>query len=257
MKPRSLPYAILAVVCYIIPLAMSGVHTLDGVPYTFRYGMTDEEGGKTWRIVGRNGVGFSVHVDRSDIAGTPFETEWSKYCVEDHSENSDVKAILARSSEFCDFTLTKMSSMLQELAPMGSRHWMTLEDWLWTPEYKVRFMKDDVHGDALPKVIEGPTITPAFELRPQPLSLLQWPEGLPRIHASDIVILDHEKDLRLAPSKVEVGRSGETCSLLRAEGQVMVMGQKGVEEGLTPPSKAVIEQVLSVEHASGAKSVAI
>lgn len=139
---------------------MSYVTTKFDVPHIFRYGMTDEDEGYTWQLFYRCGSVFSIDIRREDIAGTPFEEEWSKYCVE-----GDLGEYLDRWPRFCDFVIGHILPTLQRLAPAGGRPWTTLQDYLDASIYRLKLFKDEAVGDAVAEVMHGPLL---LKVTPQP-----------------------------------------------------------------------------------------
>jgi len=192
---------------------MSTIRTFD-VPHIFRFGRRDEAKGETWQLFYRNAACFTIDIKRDDIAGTPFERAWSEYCVEARRPDW-----IQHYNDFCDLVSRHNLSLLQTVAPVGRYQWVTLEDYLQTPRYKLRMFKEDGADDAIAKIIEGPTTIPAFEMVPQPFSKLDnIPPDFPRIAAADVTVLDHEQDLRVRPQKVRVTDTGAVYALICALG---------------------------------------
>ena len=197
---------------------MSAVRYFD-VPHIFRYGRIDEKSGETWQLFWRNATCFTVDIARKDIAGTRLEQEWSKHCVEP-TYSVESKTFVPSWNDFCDFTISSILPTLQELAPVGERSWTTLEDYLTTPLYKLRLIKDTTSGEAIVKVVEGPVIKPAFDMEPQPFNSVEVPPDFPLVLASDLLVLDQEMDLRHKPHLVKLSSTGEVYSLIPMEGSV-------------------------------------
>ncbi|KAF2482239.1 hypothetical protein BDY17DRAFT_298182 [Neohortaea acidophila] len=203
--------------------------TIFDVPHIVRYGMISEDKGQTRQTFWRNATGFTVDIARSDILGTPFEKQWSQWCVEPRTIQEQVNHF-QRWHELCDAVIAHILPTLQELAPVdGERQWVTIQDYLDTPTYQLRLVKDDAVGDAVAKVIKGPTIDrETYEMQPHSFSTVHCPPDLPRIAASQLVVLDHDKEWRAQPKKVRVSDTGEVVTFLAAEGESTSMPENVV-----------------------------
>lgn len=191
---------------------MSCIRYFDSIPHIVRYGMKDEDNGKSWTLFWRNAVGFRVSVSRDDVRGTPFEEKWLPYIKEEvlvPGAPGFMKNWQEKWHEMCDLIITQSMPLLRELAPAG-KQWVTIEDHLRTPVYEVKMVAPEGGGDAVATVPEGkpttgPFAKPSYEHHPLPFDAfegLPGPAELRRYHARDLTVLDAEKNWRAPPAKV-------------------------------------------------------
>lgn len=197
---------------------MSTVRVIDNVPHIFRYGRQDDH--STWQQFWRNAVRFEIVCRRDDVAGTTFERQWSALCA-DRDMDPPPRNWVDVYNRLCDLVATQCQPILRTLAPtegQGGRRWVTVEDYIRTPAYKLEMHKDAVTGDAVARMVEGPTVQPAYEMRLYLMSTFDdLLTGLSRVGASNVVVRDHEVDYRQPPSKVIDPNTGALCHFKRTE----------------------------------------
>lgn len=229
---------------------MSTVRYINNVPHIFRYGRQDE--GSTWHQFWRNAVRFDITCRKDDIAGTAFEQEWSALCTGQDTDPPPPNWVETYNC-LCDLVATQCQPLLNTLAPrVGGRRWVTVEDYLRTPAYKLEMYKDPTTGEAVAHVVDGPTIQPAYEMRLCPMSIFgDLFAGVGRVRASEVVVQEQGVDYRQPPSMVIDPNTGAACRFKRTERPV-----RSVETGeVSNPSIAGIVQILKgkAKDAEGVK----
>ncbi|KIX92728.1 uncharacterized protein Z520_11580 [Fonsecaea multimorphosa CBS 102226] len=183
---------------------MSTVRYFDSVPHIVRYGRHDDKKGTSWTLFYRHGVCFRISVSLEDVSGTIFSETWLALI-----KKTDMHDWVKRWESLCDCVITPCLPLLDTLAP-SSHQWVTLDDYLHTPTYDLKLVRDEKEtADVVPKITEGPVDRPSYEhnlMKFSEISLL--PEDIPQYPAEDLVVLGKEKNWRRPPHKVRAP-SGE------------------------------------------------
>jgi len=194
---------------------MSSIRIVNQTPHYVRYGRTDASKGESWIRFWREATCFEVTIQANNIEGTAFHDEHKK-ALERVDRDPGVTGRGVRWpvqwEAFCDCILRFVLPTLEELAKdryRGGRRWVTLEDYLQTPKYKLILRapnSGDARGDAVVQVDQGPTSSPALDLLPLPFERLpvMIPSDMNRVNASSLKVLDHDKDIRCSPYKVRM-----------------------------------------------------
>lgn len=185
---------------------MSSVRHFDGVPHIVRYGMKDDEKQKSWMLFWRNGVGFEVRVQHDDVRDTPFAEAWLDLLTEPKPSDPSFRkgGFVDRWNDFCDLVLGQCLPLLKELAP-EDKQWVTLDDYLHTPSYDLKMEKVPKSTEVAPSINDGPKDKPSYENWPTAAANIEYlPQGAPRFHARDLIVLDKEKNWRAPPGKVKL-----------------------------------------------------
>lgn len=181
---------------------MSAVRFFDDTPHIVRYGMHDDKTEKCWVIFWRNGVKFTIRVEKEDVQGTPFHTEWVPLLRErSRGEMPLSQWVEQQWHPLCDLLITTSMPTLRQLAPKQD-YWVTIRDYVHTPAYKLRLKasKDQVSIETV--IEEGPTDSGAYELSPVPMETFSPPPHLQCYQSSQLHVLGREKNWRQRPSKV-------------------------------------------------------
>lgn len=196
---------------------MSTIRYLEEVPHIVRYGMQDDKKKESSMTFWRSGVGFEVEVAHEDVRGTPFSKKWLEYLKEPNHFDPPLghNEWVRRWETLCDCILTQCMPMLVELAP-SSRGWVTLNDYLHTPSYRLKMVTSDATKDAMSEIIDGPKDMPSYEHWPTAAANIKHlPIDAPRLHAKELNSPDQGLDWRCPPKKVQAldGRvfAFETC----------------------------------------------
>ena len=219
---------------------MSAIRIIDNVPHIFRYSREDE--GYTWHQFWRNATRFEIMCKQEDIAGTAFERDWTAVRAELDQMPRDW---VPKYERLCNLIAGQCQSTLERLAPTeGGRRWVTIEDYLRTPAYSLEMHVEPATGDAVARVVDGPTAQPAYEMRLFPMSTFDGLlDGLRRVTAEDVVVREHEVDYRQPPSKVIIPDTQAACLFKRTQRPV-----RSVETGeVSNPSIDGIVQILKGE----------
>lgn len=181
---------------------MSTVRFFDDTPHIVRYGMHDDKTKKCWVMFWRNGVKFTINVEKEDVQNTPFYNEWVPLLRErSGGEMSLSQWVEQQWHPLCDLLITTSMPMLRQLAPKQD-YWITIRDYVHTPAYKLRLKtsKDQVSIETV--IEDGPTDSGAYELSPVPMETLSPPPHLQDYQSSQLHVSGKEKNWRQRPSKV-------------------------------------------------------
>ena len=178
------------------------IRYFEDVPHIVSYGMQDDQKQVCWILFWRHGVGFRVHVAHDEVRDTLFSKTWLEY-VKEPTSLGGYKGWVQRWDSLCDCILSQCLPLLKKLAP-NSGQWVTLDDYLHTPTYEVKMVKDPATKDATPEITEGPKDKPAYDHWPTAAANIKYlPTDLAHYHAKDLVVLDKEKNWRTPPHKVQ------------------------------------------------------
>lgn len=190
---------------------MSTVRHFDAIPHIVRYGMQDEEKGKSWMLFYRNATCFRVSVAREDVGSTAFGQTWLELNKEHRARELGIKKWAEQWDMLCDCIIAQCLPVLRELAP-SDRQWKTLEDHLRTPTYDLKMVTVD--DDAVATITSGPVEVPSYEHHLVPVSeLAPLPEHVRRYQARDLIVLGQEKNWRSPPKTVQ-SPAGDTFDFM-------------------------------------------
>jgi hypothetical protein len=209
---------------------MSAVRYFDELPHIIRYGMQDDQKQKSSMTFWRCGVGFEIEVDHEDVRGTLFSKTWLEYLKEPSHFDPPLegKQGVNRWEDLCDCILTQCMPMLVDLAPSPSR-WVTLNDYLHTPSYKLRMVTSDASKDAVPEIVNGPKDIPSYEHWPTAVANIKHlNRDAPLTNAEHLVDVNQGVNWRCPPEKVQVS-DGRVFTFKACEKTSRYMGEgKGV-----------------------------
>ncbi|KAI1613917.1 hypothetical protein EDD36DRAFT_486702 [Exophiala viscosa] len=199
-------------------MVQQGPRWFDSVPHIVRFGMQDEDNGKSWTTFFRNGVYFTVNVDKDDVQDTPFGNKWLAALkkAEPMAGPDFMKIWIPWYEAFCDLIIMQSMPLLKELAPVR-KHWETLEDHLRTPKYEVKMVAEG--GDAVAKYESGPIVRPSYDYFLLPFDRfggLPDPAEVRWYHARELTVLNPDKNWRSPPTKMRTGE-GEVLYFVKCE----------------------------------------
>lgn len=164
-------------------------------PHIIRFGMTDDDLGKSEIQLWRNGVHFTIMIDKADVKGTDFERHWTPLL------NTEPFLLhIDRWDRLCSLVISQCMGVLQELAPNKS-YWTSIYDYLHVGSYVLR-LYGAPGADVIPQVVQGPTITCAYETQPAARNKFTIPDDLPIFDSRVVIPVDHEHDFKNLPRKV-------------------------------------------------------
>lgn len=181
---------------------MSAIKHFDA-PHIIRFGLTNDNPGKSEVQLWRNGVHFKIEVDEDDVLGTDFEQQWRPLLKEE-----PISLFASRWSELCDLVISHCMDILQLLAPNNNTpYWTSLHDYFYCKSYTLRLYgaSKKSGGVIIPRITHGPTTsTCAYEMQPTAWNTFTVPDDIPIYDCREAFPLDHEKDLKTAPQKVHL-----------------------------------------------------
>ncbi|KXT18529.1 hypothetical protein AC579_2254 [Pseudocercospora musae] len=207
---------------------MSAIRYFDKIPHIVRSGMHDENGEKCSIHFWRCGVRFWVDVDGQDIKDTSFYEKWKPLIREEDYKKVSFKETTEKQwHSLCDLIISTSMDLLRELAP-EKEYWLTLDDYLHCPAYKLK-IKAIPGKDAVEiEVIEGSKLTGAYNMAPAPFEDCHpGSNDLPTFRSADLVVLDKDQDWRQPPHKVQTP-DGKVYYFKACEQSAMHMPDKKV-----------------------------